>query len=533
MKRTLTALGIVLATALVVGFGLVWARPDLLPTWARPGAGARHADAGSGLYCKEHGVPEKFCTLCHEALAGTLMLCKEHGGIPEDICTLCHPEVEEEHNLRMCPQGHGLPEEFCVECGKVPSASVRLPDDGWCVTHNTPESLCEECLKETGDQLGDPEIAAAGPNAEARICRDPLPLVRFASARLARQIGIETIAAVEESHDHTLVANAETAYDANNYAEVTPRVSGFLFSVDADLGSVVRRGERLAVVDSAEVGGAKMRYIAALSVLRLAEVTLERTKALLLREAVPARRELEDLTATNQAQAEMLDAEQRLRNLGFDNEALARNKETGGAGSRIDVVAPIDGTVVARHAVKGEAVQATTELFAIADTSRMWLWIDIYESDIGTVKVGQSVSYAISGTDADDSGHAFVGEVTWVGSEVNPTTRTTRIRAELINASGRLRANQFGRAEIRVGDEHKAVVVPKAAVQRKDQTDVVFLPEEEGVYRPRRVVTKPTNRNDVVEVTWGLEPGQRVVTKGAFLLKTEIMKGAIGAGCCE
>jgi cobalt-zinc-cadmium efflux system membrane fusion protein len=53
------------------------------------------------------------------------------------------------------------------------------------------------------------------------------------------------------------------------------------------------------------------------------------------------------------------------------------------------------------------------------------------------------------------------------------------------------------------------------------------------VYLPQRVVIKPTDRRDVLEVAWGLKPGQRVVTKGAFLLKTEIMKGAIGAGCCE
>ena len=107
-------------------------------------------------------------------------------------------------------------------------------------------------------------------------------------------------------------------------------------------------------------------------------------------------------------------------------------------------------------------------------------------------------------------------------------------QAELANPEGRLRANQFGQAAIKVEEEHKAVVVPKMAVQRRDNVDVVFLPQEEGgVYRPQRVLVKPTDRGDVVEVAWGLEPGQRVVTKGAFLLKTEIMKGAIGAGCCE
>ena len=77
------------------------------------------------------------------------------------------------------------------------------------------------------------------------------------------------------------------------------------------------------------------------------------------------------------------------------------------------------------------------------------------------------------------------------------------------------------------------MVVPKAAVQRSDNVDVVFLPVEEGRYRPQRVVTKPAARKEFLEVSWGLKPGEHVVTTGAFLLKTEITQGAIGAGCCD
>jgi membrane fusion protein, heavy metal efflux system len=92
------------------------------PDLGGPPAGTASASADSGLYCKEHGVPEKFCTLCHEELKAKLLLCKEHGDIPEDICTLCHPEVEKKHDIVMCPKGHNLPKHFCFECAKKPSA---------------------------------------------------------------------------------------------------------------------------------------------------------------------------------------------------------------------------------------------------------------------------------------------------------------------------------------------------------------------------------------------------------------------------
>lgn len=534
MKRKLTLLFGACLVLCVAGLALAvirpsavpaWARmnPEKLPAWARFGE-AKHPKADdAGLFCKEHGVPEKFCTLCHPDLKDKLLLCKEHGGIPEDICTLCHPEAAKKYDLKMCKE-HGLPEEFCVKCGKGPEAALNLPDDGWCGTHNKPEATCDECLK-------DPKSHDAASTAVAtRVCRLPLPTVRLKSAKLVRQVGIRTAEAVLESHAHKLSANAETAYDANRYAEVSPRVAGFLREVKVDLGKSVRPGEVLAIVDSAEISSAKTQYLTAQSAIQLAQATFNRTKALTASGSIAGKQELEAQTALNQAQAAVMDTEQRLRNLGFSDAQLQQIAKVKDTRNFLDVVAPIEGTVVVRHAVKGEAVKSDAQLFAVADTSKVWLWIDVYESDIASVAPGQAVTFTISGTDAP----VFKGTVTWVGAEVNQQSRTTRIRAELANPDGRLRANQFGRADIQVGAEHKAVVVPKAAVQRKDNVDLVFLPESEaGVYRPQRVTTKATDRNDFLEVTWGLKAGQKVVTNGAFLLKTEIMKGAIGAGCCE
>jgi cobalt-zinc-cadmium efflux system membrane fusion protein len=546
MKRIVLGGTIALLVVALAGAGLAAARPDLVPAWigidpARLPGWARLTGPASGavdygLYSKEHGAPEKFCTLCHEELTGTLMLCAEHGDIPEDICTLCHPEVEAKYDLAMCTE-HGLPEHFCAQCGNGPGAAASLPDDGWCAAHNMPGAWCPECTAAGGCATGDHadhdhadhDHAGHAHGSEAEVCRVPLPVVRLRTAGLAPRLGIETAPARQERLVPRLAANAETAFDANRCAEVYPRVNGFLREVRVDLGRPVRRGEVLAVVDSAEISAAKGRFLAARSAAELARVAYERTAKLTERGALPAKNELEALTALSQARAEMMDAEQALRNFGFADEQLARIAEAKDTSSLLDVVAPIDGVITARHAVRGEAVQPTTQLFDVTDTSRMWLWIDVYEADIASVALGQPVRFTVPGSE----GTAYEGTVTWVGVQVDPTTRTTRVRAELANPDGRLRANLFGQAEVQVGDERQAVVVPKAAVQRKDDADVVFLPQEGGVYRPQRVVARPIDRRDVVEVAWGLEPGQPVVTKGSFLLKTEIMKGAIGAGCCE
>jgi cobalt-zinc-cadmium efflux system membrane fusion protein len=519
MKRILFGIGATVVGVTLIGLGLAAFRPDLMPAWARPKAPATsEGTTDSGLQCKEHGIPEKFCTLCHEELKDKLMLCKEHGNIPEDICTLCHAELQKKHNIEMCPQGHGLPKHFCIKCGNIPSASTDAADDGWCSEHNRPEILCAECLVKA-------KGAEAGP---ARVCRQPLSVVRFASAKIAKQIGLKTALVTKERHSHKLSANAETAYDGNRYAEISPRVAGFIREVKVDLGRAIHQGDVLAIIDSSEVSAVKAQYLSAQASAKLAQVAAGRTQSLAKTGAVAGKAELEMMTALNQAQASVMDAEQKLRNLGFGDTELDHILTLKDTRNNLTVVSPIDGSLVFRHAVQGEAVSATTQLFTVADTSKIWLWIDVYDRDIAALAPGQTVNFSASGSDATHS-----GRVTWIGTEVNPTTRTTRIRAELENKGGRLRANQFGRAEIQIDAEHEAVMVPKLAVQRKDNADLVFLTDKEGTYRPQRITSRSVGRGDVVEVTWGLKPGQQVVTDGAFLLKTEVTKGAIGAGCCD
>ena len=130
MKRVALGSFAVLGILAIACAGIAAFRPDLVPGWAHIGP-AQRADAGP--YCEEHGVPEKFCTLCHPELKEKLLLCPEHGNIPEDICTLCHKDVQKKYNIKMCPNGHGLPEHFCIKCGNGPSAAAEnLIDDGYC-----------------------------------------------------------------------------------------------------------------------------------------------------------------------------------------------------------------------------------------------------------------------------------------------------------------------------------------------------------------------------------------------------------------
>lgn len=507
MKSSLSGALATLGVLAVAVVAIAFLKPDLLPPWARPGAMASATD--SGPFCDEHGVPEKFCTICHPDLKGKLLLCPEHGNIPEDVCTLCHPDVKEKYGLKTCE--HGLPEHFCPKCKAEKGgdeASADLVDDGWCVAFG--------------------EKAPDG----SKTC-ERLPLVRLASADLAKDVGFKTAPVVEVKHVHELFAIAETAYDANRYAEIHPRVAGFLREARPDLGGRMEEGDVVAVVDSAEVSAAKAQYITSHSAYQLAKDVYGRTGALNASKVIADAKLVADRSAMNQAEATLLNAEQRLRNFRFDDEDLARILKDKDTRPLLDVTTPLAGTVVFRHAVLGEAVEPNTKLYSVADSSTMWLWIQVYERDVRQVEPGQKVSFAVMGAGPEDAKAAFEGKITWVGAEVDETTRTTKVRAEIPNPGGRLRANQFGKARIELGDSHMALTVAKAAVQRYENADLVFLTDKPGVFRPQRIKVRQLGKADVLEVSWGLKAGQEVVTAGSYLLKTEIMKGSIGAGCCE
>jgi membrane fusion protein, heavy metal efflux system len=510
MKKFLIGAVAVLGVGALVFAGVASLRPDLLSMLGVPAAKDDY-----GLYCKEHGVPEKFCTLCHQELKETLLLCPEHGEIPEDICTKCHPENAARYDIKPCEDG--LPTYFCPEChpenfkeGVSANGGPNLINDGWCA-----------------------EFGEKGPDGTEKFCK-LLPMVRLASTDLAGDIGLKTVTIGELEHTHELTANAETSYDANRYAEINPRVRGYVREARVDLGSAVKAGEILAVVDSSEVSTAKAQYLSAEANLKLANDSYRRIKALTATDAAPMKEEIATRTAANQAKTSVLDAEQRLRNFRFDDAALEQILETEDTRPIIEIASPIDGTVIFRHAVLGEAVEPTANLFTVADTSKLWLWIDVYERDIASVREEQLVTFSVSGFSTASEEVAYDGVITWVGTEVDEKTRTTKVRAEVPNPEGKLRAHQYGKARIRIEGPHTTLTVAKAAIQRYENAELVFLAEKNSsFYRPQRIKSRPIDRGDAVEVIWGLTAGQEVVTDGSFLLKTEIMKGSIGAGCCD
>ena len=126
----------------------------------------------------------------------------------------------------------------------------------------------------------------------------------------------------------------------------------------------------------------------------------------------------------------------------------------------------------------------------------------------------------------------FATTLAWLSPMVDPHTRTVQGRVELRNPDGALRANAFGRARIAVGDAQAGVVVPRDALHRVREQDVVFVARSPVTYEARVVEVALWGAREV-QLAQGVAAGEPVVTAGGFELKTELMRASIGAGCCD
>ena len=352
----------------------------------------------------------------------------------------------------------------------------------------------------------------------------------LSSPAIARTVGLEFTEVQIEPLDHTVERNAELEYNANRYARLSSRASGVVAEVVKDLGEHVEKGDVLAIVDSTDLGAAKSDLLQAVEMAKLWEANAARERDLLEKGVGIEREALEAETRAAEGRIEINRARQHLRNLGLSEELIDAVSRDADTSSLLPIVAPFDGTLVERTAVIGEVVEPRRALMAVADTSTMWAMVDLAESDLALVHTGQPAIVTLDGL----PGRSFAGRVVWISTQVDPRTRTLKARVELENKAGLLRANMFGRARITAGDDRQALTIPKDAVQWEGCCNVAFVrTNTEGTtFRPARLFLG-YDAGDRYEVVQGLSAGDVVVTRGSFILKNEILKDSVGAGCCE
>ena len=407
----------------------------------------------------------------------------------------------------MCAE-HGIAEAICTKCNPKLIPIFKAKGD-WCEEHGFPESACPICHPERG---GQPAVGIAedgAPPDGAKVC--------LKAKDVAKKAGIETVPALARSEGGGIVATATLAFDATRRALVNARSPGVVRAIHADLGAKVARGAALVAIESADVGAERSRLQGARARMLTAEKHYRREKDLADKGVSSGKEVLDAAQAWEEAKAEHAAI---AASLGLVGQGRGSNGYT--------LASPIAGTIVTRNATIGTMVGTEETLFEVVDTSTMWVEIDVPESEVSSVAVGQKVVVNVDGLGE----RQFEGEIATIAAQVDPHTRTARARAALANSDGVLRANMFARARIVLGGDRTSVTVPRLAIQRVGDVHLAFVRTKEDEFEVRRV-DLGTREDKVVEVTRGLKSGEQVVAQGSFILKTETLKDSIGDGCTD
>ena len=341
-------------------------------------------------------------------------------------------------------------------------------------------------------------------------------------------------------------------------AEANLEKERLLYDNKAKIVDMVKKGvkseEAINFLKDAELGKAKADILRPLTRLELAESNQKRERELYqdnissMKEVIAAEKEytgarIEFQTAVEEmflntkqeitkAEAEYMSAKARMEerrehfyHYGFSDteidEMIDEPRKYGHA--TIPIIAPFKGRIVERLVTVGQVVDTSTKLFKLIDLSTVWVWANIYEKDLGRVKKGQEVLITVT----PYSDRVFTGRITYLSDTLDPATRMIKVRAELENPERLLKPEMFATVKINVGRGF-SLAIPESAIQREGENTIVFValpPPYKGGEFEKRVVSIGTEVDGYHQVLSGLKEGERIVTKGAFTLKSEGLKG--------
>jgi Cu(I)/Ag(I) efflux system membrane fusion protein len=318
-------------------------------------------------------------------------------------------------------------------------------------------------------------------------------------------IGVQYSTVEFQTISKSLRAVGKVAFDETRMSRINPKIEGWIENVYVDFtGKLVKKGQPMLSIYSPDLVSTQEEYLL----------------------AIKGRRQLGESPfpeAVNFSESLVKSARRRLE-LWDISDAQIRELEKRGTPTRtMTLYAPTSGFVTTRNAFPRQRVLPETELYAIADLSRVWVVADIYESEAADIKLGQPATVTINSY----PGREFKGKITNILPQVDNATRTLKVRVELANKNFELKPDMYADVVLNMSYGTR-LVVPQEAVMDSGSEQLVYVSLKDGYFEPRKVQVGAKVDNKFI-VLAGLAEGERVVTSGNFLIDSESkLKSATG-----
>lgn len=315
---------------------------------------------------------------------------------------------------------------------------------------------------------------------------------------VAQNMGIRTAMVKKDILSHVVRAVGRVAYDEERIVRLHPKVEGWIETLNVDkTGEKVKFNQDLLSIYSPQLVVSQQEYILALNNLK----GLEQSPIADIRQGA------EELVNSSRERLKLLDVpEHQMHDLTNDHNIH----------KSLHIHSPASGIVVNIGAREGQYVTPATEIYLIADLSKIWVYADIYENELPWVKQGDLVEMQLTGI----PGRIFRGHLAFIYPYAEAKTRTIKVRLEFNNEELLLKPDMFAEVTIYASQQMSALVIPSEAVIRSGTRDKVLVVREGGKFEPRSITTGLA-ADGKVTILHGLKEGEEIVTSSQFLIDSE------------
>ena len=309
------------------------------------------------------------------------------------------------------------------------------------------------------------------------------PVVSISNA-VIQTMGVRTEPAIIDNLTTKIRAVGRIDYDETRLTHIHPRASGWMEKLHLRAeGDPVKKGQLLGELYSPEILSAQVDYLIALD--QSSDLKMEK-------------------------------ARNGLRLLGVADSTIKRIEKSGETLNTVPLYAPSSGVITLLTAREGMYVQPQMEIFTIAELSKIWVLVDIFEHQIDWLKLGASAEISVPAY----PGKTWLGKVDYIYPEMDPDSRTLKVRLAFDNPDSLLKANMFAEVSIDGQQREQAVVIPSPALIETGERSSVVVALGDGRFQPVDVITG-IRSNGYVEILSGVQAGERVVVSGQFLIDSE------------